>query len=69
MDQVEVIYKDSQYCRKCPSCRRQIRCDTLQELANVFAGLDGQAFRSCLKCRSKVSLLLTFRLHEVSNVR
>ncbi|KAK9236379.1 hypothetical protein V1525DRAFT_218778 [Lipomyces kononenkoae] len=53
MDQVEVIFKDSQYCRKCPSCRRQIRCDTLQELANVFAGVDGQAFRSCLKCRSK----------------
>ncbi|KAK9244377.1 hypothetical protein V1506DRAFT_522801 [Lipomyces tetrasporus] len=53
MDQVEVIFKDSQYCRKCPSCRRQIRCDTPQELEKLFTGADGQAFRSCHKCRSK----------------
>ncbi|KAK9481667.1 hypothetical protein V1527DRAFT_478958 [Lipomyces starkeyi] len=32
----------------------------------MFAGADGQAFRSCHKCRNKVSLLMTFRLHEVN---
>ncbi|KAK9364305.1 hypothetical protein V1509DRAFT_587302, partial [Lipomyces kononenkoae] len=53
MDQVEVIFKDSQYCRKCPSCRRQIRCDTPEELTKMFTGADGQAFRSCHKCRRK----------------
>ncbi|KAK9311628.1 hypothetical protein V1524DRAFT_418849 [Lipomyces starkeyi] len=53
MDKVEVTVTDSQYCRKCPSCRRQIRCDTLMELAEMFSGPDGQAFRSCQKCRDK----------------
>ncbi|KAJ8096469.1 hypothetical protein POJ06DRAFT_203943 [Lipomyces tetrasporus] len=53
MDQVEVTVTDSQYCRKCPSCRRQIRCDTLKELAEMFTAPDGQAFKSCQKCRDK----------------
>ncbi|KAK9426904.1 hypothetical protein V1505DRAFT_402832 [Lipomyces doorenjongii] len=53
MDNVEVTVMDSQYCRKCPSCRRRFVCDTLEELAEMFTGVDGQAFKSCQKCRDK----------------
>ncbi|KAK9351085.1 hypothetical protein V1523DRAFT_417796 [Lipomyces doorenjongii] len=50
MDNVEVTVTDSQYCRKCPSCRRRF-VGTLEELAEMFTGVDGQAF--CQKCRDK----------------
>ncbi|KAK9327492.1 hypothetical protein V1520DRAFT_283355 [Lipomyces starkeyi] len=53
MDEVEVTVTDSQYFRKCPSCRRKIGCDTLKELAEMFTGPDGQALKSCQKCRDK----------------
>ncbi|KAK9334339.1 hypothetical protein V1521DRAFT_354431, partial [Lipomyces starkeyi] len=53
MDEVEVTVTDSQYFRKCPSCRRKIGCDTLKELAEMFTGPDGQALKSCQKCHDK----------------
>ncbi|KAK9373817.1 uncharacterized protein V1513DRAFT_447650 [Lipomyces chichibuensis] len=51
LDQSEFVFKDSEYCRKCTSCRTWVRCETLQELQQMFVSLDGQPLRSCKKCR------------------
>ncbi|KAK9489113.1 hypothetical protein V1508DRAFT_407263 [Lipomyces doorenjongii] len=64
MDQVEVIFKDSQYCRKCPSCRRQIRCDSLQELAKMFAGADGQGFGAATNAVATLDEVNMFINHQ-----
>ncbi|KAK9349947.1 hypothetical protein V1523DRAFT_132395 [Lipomyces doorenjongii] len=56
MDQSEVVIAHSHYCRRCSSCRTWTRCETIEELQQVFSGLDGRPVKSCQKCRANVSL-------------
>ncbi|KAK9481453.1 hypothetical protein V1527DRAFT_493571 [Lipomyces starkeyi] len=52
MDQSEVVTADSHYCRRCSSCRTWTRCKTIEELQQVFSGLDGRPVKSCQTCRA-----------------
>ncbi|KAJ8100202.1 hypothetical protein POJ06DRAFT_295299 [Lipomyces tetrasporus] len=55
MDQSEVALKDSNYCRKCASCRTWIRCEALHVLQQMFVSIDGQPLKSCKRCRDNVT--------------
>ncbi|KAK9486607.1 hypothetical protein V1527DRAFT_462948 [Lipomyces starkeyi] len=45
MDGLQVTDVDSKYCQKCAACRTRVCCDTLQELQQMYSGMDGRVFR------------------------
>ncbi|KAK9371440.1 uncharacterized protein V1513DRAFT_407266, partial [Lipomyces chichibuensis] len=53
MEGRQVAVGDSKYCQKCAACRTQVCCDTLQELQQMYSGVDGRVFKTCKKCRDR----------------
>ncbi|KAK9481607.1 hypothetical protein V1527DRAFT_100574 [Lipomyces starkeyi] len=53
MDGRQVAVGDSKYCQKCAACRTRVCCDTLQELQQMYSGMDGRVFKTCKKCRDR----------------
>ncbi|KAK9314951.1 hypothetical protein V1524DRAFT_380612 [Lipomyces starkeyi] len=54
MSEPQVTVIGSKYCQKCAACRTLVRCDTLQELQQMYSGRDVHAFKTCKKCRDRV---------------
>ncbi|KAK9482490.1 hypothetical protein V1527DRAFT_415131 [Lipomyces starkeyi] len=53
MDELQVTVIDAKYRKKCAACRTQVCCDTLQELQQMYSGMDGRVFKTCKKCRDR----------------
>ncbi|KAK9311304.1 hypothetical protein V1524DRAFT_450381 [Lipomyces starkeyi] len=57
MEEPHVTVIDSKYCQNCAACRTLVRCDTLQELQQMYSGRDGHAFKTCRKCGEQGEVL------------
>jgi hypothetical protein len=60
MEEPQVTVIDSKYCQNCAACRTLVRCDTLQELQQMYSGRDGHAFKTCRKCGDRVGREIIF---------